>query len=340
MDTTLLVSSCLSQWIIDTGATNHMVADKKLLDERTVNKSNNPKKVLLHNGDITTVTHIGTSSILENTTLFPDFCVFQELFTGKVKGIGKENAGLYLLYTNTAERNKMVALIAKENDTNKSEYSDIVLWHRRCGHVSTQTLKKILHIDTDTIRNRINKCTHFFRYVKTQFDTTVKIIRTDNGSEFVNSVCEQMFKELGTIHQRTCVYTPQQNGVAERKHRHILEVTRAIRFQAQIPITFWGYCVLAAVYLINRMPSIVIGNMSPFERLHKRKPSLMHLRIIGCLCFAKTVQEHDKLMPRAKLAIHMGYSEIQKGYILYDLTTNLSSQAEMLYLEKMFFHLQ
>lgn len=161
---------------------------------------------------------------------------------------------------------------------------------------------------------------HFFKYVKTQYDRIVKVIITDNGSEFVTSVCEQMFKELGTIHQRTCVYTPQQNGVAENKHRHILEVTRAIRFQAHIPIKVWGYCVLVVVYLINRMPSVVIGNISLFERLHKRKPSLMHLRIIRCLCFAKTVQEHDKLMPRAKLAIHMGYSEVQKWYILYDPT--------------------
>lgn len=75
-------------------------------------------------------------------------------------------------------------------------------------------------------------------YVSTQFNKIVKVVRTDNGTEFVNSVCEDMFKKLGIVHQRTCAYSPQQNGVAERKHRHILEVTRAIRFQASIPLKF------------------------------------------------------------------------------------------------------
>ncbi|XP_075081100.1 uncharacterized protein LOC142166259 [Nicotiana tabacum] len=68
------------------------------------------------------------------------------------------------------------------------------------------------------------------------------------------------------------------------------------------------------------MPSSVIGNLSPFEKLYKRKPSIQHLRVLGCLCFAKVVQEKDKLMSRTKSSILMGYSEVKKGYILYDLT--------------------
>ena len=63
----------------------------------------------------------------------------------------------------------------------------------------------------------------FMNFTRNQFGKTAKIVRTDNGTEFINSLCEQLFKQLGIIHQTTCVYTPQQNGVAERKHRHILE---------------------------------------------------------------------------------------------------------------------
>lgn len=78
----------------------------------------------------------------------------------------------------------------------------------------------------------------FLQYVKTQFGKSVKVLRSDNGTEFVNSVCDAMFKDLGIIHQRSCPYTPQQNGVVKRKHRCILEVTRALKFQAKIPLRF------------------------------------------------------------------------------------------------------
>lgn len=107
----------------------------------------------------------------------------------------------------------------------------------------------------------------------------------------MNSVCENMFRNLGIIHQKSCAYTPQQNGVAERKHIHILEVIRAVRFQKNIPIKFWGQCVLSAVYLINRMPNTVICNQTPYERLFGKKPNLSHLRVLGCLAYAEIVQE-------------------------------------------------
>lgn len=123
---------------------------------------------------------------------------------------------------------------------------------------------------------------YFISFVKTQFNKVIKVIRTDNSTKFVNSLCEQLFKNLGMIHQKTCAYTPQQNGVAERKYKHILEITRAIRLPANFPIRFWGHCILATVYILNRLPSSVIANISPYERLYNRKPSLNHLRVLGC----------------------------------------------------------
>ncbi|XP_075086039.1 uncharacterized protein LOC142168786 [Nicotiana tabacum] len=69
------------------------------------------------------------------------------------------------------------------------------------------------------------------------------------------------------------------------------------------------------------MPSSVRANMSPYEKLYGKKPSLKHLKVLGCLCFSKIVQEQDKLMPRSKAAIHMGYATSQKGYLLYDFNS-------------------
>lgn len=68
---------------------------------------------------------------------------------------------------------------------------------------------------------------NFFVYVKNQFLTTVKIIRTDNGSEFINHNCQNLFSSLGIVHQRTAPYSPQHNGRVERKHQHLLQVARS-----------------------------------------------------------------------------------------------------------------
>ena len=113
---------------------------------------------------------------------------------------------------------------------------------------------------------------------------------------------------MGIVHESSCPHTPQQNGVVERKHRHILEVARALRFQGSIPIKFWGECVLAAVYLINRMPTSVLQGRSPYEVFHKTKPKLDHLRTIGCLCYATKAVKEDKFSSRVDQCVMMGYS--------------------------------
>ena len=135
--------------------------------------------------------------------------------------------------------------------------------------------------------------------IKTQFGAHVKVVRSDNGTEFFNSQCIKLFHELGILHQSSCSYTPQQNGVVERKHRHILNIARAIIFQSKLPIRYWGYCVKAVVYLMNRLPSSSISNKSPYELLYSKTPTLDHLKVIGCLCYATVMPKGDKFAERA-----------------------------------------
>ena len=130
---------------------------------------------------------------------------------------------------------------------------------------------------------------------------------------------QDLFKGLGIIHYRTCVHTPQQNGTVERKHRYLLEVARALRFQGHIPIKFWGHCVLTAAYIINRLPSQTLEGKSPYEAFFGKKPCITHLRTFGCLCFASTLPRIDKFAPRAVRSVFMGYSSVTKGYVCFDL---------------------
>ncbi|XP_074306538.1 uncharacterized protein LOC141641789 [Silene latifolia] len=95
----------------------------------------------------------------------------------------------------------------------------------------------------------------FVKYVSTQYNATVKVIRSDNGTEFFQDQCKDFFKTEGIIHQRSIVGRPQQNGRVERKHRHLLDTARALRLHSNLPLKFWGDCLLTATYLINKMPS-------------------------------------------------------------------------------------
>lgn len=117
----------------------------------------------------------------------------------------------------------------------------------------------------------------FFAYTEKQFNKSVKMVRSDNGTEFM--VMSSYFRENGIVHQTSCVATPQQNGRVERNHRHILNVAREIMFQASMPIKFWGEAVLTAAYLINRTPSSVHKGKSPYEILFGTKPDYKQLRV-------------------------------------------------------------
>ncbi|KAL0412092.1 UNVERIFIED_CONTAM: Retrovirus-related Pol polyprotein from transposon RE2 [Sesamum latifolium] len=104
-----------------------------------------------------------------------------------------------------------------------------------------------------------SKLSSFFTSIQTQFHTHVKTIRSDNGSEFVNEQCHALFQSLGIHHQRSCPHTPQQNGIVERKHKHLLNIARSLLHQASLPRKFWGDCILTAAYLINRLPSSLLN---------------------------------------------------------------------------------
>jgi len=150
--------------------------------------------------------------------------------------------------------------------------------------------------------------------VKTQFGKDVKIIRSDNALELSKSYeILDFFTSFGITHQTSCVHTPQQNGVVERKHRHLLEVSRALMFQASLPLRYWGDCVLAATHLINRLPTKVLQGKTPYEKLHGTAPTYNHLRVFGCLCFMTTQKQgRDKFQPRAKACVFLGYPTGQK----------------------------
>lgn len=110
----------------------------------------------------------------------------------------------------------------------------------------------------------------------------LKALRTDNGGEYVSKQFEAYLKQEGIRHELTIPKTPEQNGIAERLNRTLVESARSMLLHAKLPKKYWGEAVRTAAYLKNRCPSKSLEEMTPYEAWHKRKPQLQHLRVFGC----------------------------------------------------------
>jgi hypothetical protein len=163
----------------------------------------------------------------------------------------------------------------------------------------------------------------YHKMVQTQFQSNIQILRTDNGPEYYNLALNSYLQKVGIVHQSSCVDTPQQNGVAERKNKHLLEVTRSIMLATNVPQHFWGEAVLSATHLINRTPSRILNFKTPLSTLQNLFPtskifSSIPLKIFGCSTFVHNLNPHrSKLDPKSIKCIFLGYSPHQKGYRCY-----------------------
>src|SRR3954467_1310131 len=122
----------------------------------------------------------------------------------------------------------------------------------------------------------------------------------------------------GVVHQRTCVNTPAQSGVAERKNWHLLEVARSLLFTMNVPKYMWGEAVLCATYLINMMPLPSLNNRASLQIFRGDSKFLVPPKVFGCVCFVHTRNPGDgKLSHRAKKCVFVGYTPDTKGYKCY-----------------------
>lgn len=123
------------------------------------------------------------------------------------------------------------------------------------------------------------------------------------------------FQSIGISHRVSCPHTHQQNVVVERKHRHIVETGLALLAHSSLPIRFWDKAFLIAIYLINRLPSCVIENYSPIQRLLNIPPNYSMLKTFGCACWPNLRRYNScKLSFHSKKCLFLGYNTLHKGY--------------------------
>ena len=162
----------------------------------------------------------------------------------------------------------------------------------------------------------------FEKFVTRQFNTEIKTVQCDGGGEFINHQFLSHLASSGIRLQVSCPGTPQQNGVAERKHRHLRELGLTLIFASKVPLIYWPEAFQTSCFLINRLPSSVRGFSSPFYLLYKEHPDYSCLRTFGSRCFPllKDSTSH-KLAPKSLPCVFLGYSDRHKGYkCLYPAT--------------------
>ena len=164
----------------------------------------------------------------------------------------------------------------------------------------------------------------FYTEIQTQFNISIRVLRSDNAREYFSAQFTSFMSHHGILHQSSCAHTPQQNGVAERKNRHLVETARTLLLYSHVPFRFWGDAILTACYLINRMPSSVLHDQIPHSLLFPDQPLyFLPPRVFGCTCFVHILTPgQDKLSAKAMKCLFLGYSRLQKGYRCYSLETH------------------
>lgn len=158
--------------------------------------------------------------------------------------------------------------------------------------------------------------------VENQLNKKIKIFRSDRGMEYFSNEFDDFCETNGIIHDRTAPYTPQQNGLAERKNRTLVEMVNCMLVKSMLPLNLWGEALNTACYLHNRIVSRKT-NLCPYELWKNRKPNLSYLKVWGCLAYYRvTDPKRTKLGPRALRSVFVGYAEHSKAYRLLDLNSN------------------
>ncbi|CAL1352482.1 unnamed protein product [Linum trigynum] len=203
-------------------------------------------------------------------------------------------------------------------------------------HATRYTWVYFLRLKSDLL----SVATEFLNMIQTQFDRTVRVVRSDPGGEFSSSPLLNLYKSRGILTHKSCPGVSQQNGLVERKNRHVLEVTRALLLASHVPTSFWPEAVSTAVRLINYQITPVLDQNSPFHRLFSKPPPYSRLRIFGCLCFVLLPRsERTKLTSKTARCAFLGYSDVYKGYLCYDpILKRLRIACNVVFVENVMFY--
>ena len=177
------------------------------------------------------------------------------------------------------------------------------------------------------MKNRVELFSIFQKFhakIRTQFNTSIRILRSDNAKEYLFGPFFSFMSSHEILHQFSYAHTPQRNGVAECKNRYLVETARTLLLHHKVPQCFWRDDILAACYLINCTSSSVLHDKITHSILFPNQPHFcLPPRVFGCVCFVHILTPRQyKLSAKATKRVFLNYSRLQQGYRCYSPNTH------------------
>ncbi|GKC73020.1 retrotransposon protein, putative, ty1-copia subclass, partial [Tanacetum coccineum] len=286
----VMSAQALLDWIMDSGCSYHMTPRLDILfdflecDGGSVQLGDNRECKIRGIGKVRIQLRDGSSFVLHNVRYIP------ELKRNLISLGTLEKEG----FTVKLQSGKVKVINGELNDSVEEKDSLAQVWHKRLGHISEAGLQML---EKSRFKHKVfGKFKEWKQLVENQTGRTVKKLRTDNGLEFCNREFEQLCIESGIARHLTVAGTPQQNRVAERMNRTIMDKVRCLLIQSGLPKTFWAEATCTAAYLINRSPSRAIEKKTPMEMWSGHPSDYGMLRIFGCVAYPHDKQVTSKNM--------------------------------------------
>nr|CAN79672.1 hypothetical protein VITISV_012210 [Vitis vinifera] len=270
-------------------------------------------------------------------TFSDKFVTLQDRSMGKTIGIGRESQGLYHLTSDSSptvciSTDAPLLIHSRLGHPNLSKFEKMVPCFSTLSSLSCESCQLGKHTPVSFPKRLNNRAKSPFELIHTdvwgpcqtastlEFQYFVTFIddysrcTCDNAREYFSAPFTSFMSHNGILHQSSCAHTPQQNWVAERKNRHLVETTHTILLHSNVPFRFWGDAVLTACYLINCMPSSVLHDQIPHFLLFPDQPLYFFPpRVFGCTCFVHILTPgQDKLSAKAMKCLFLGYSRLHK----------------------------
>ncbi|KAJ9536524.1 hypothetical protein OSB04_un000276 [Centaurea solstitialis] len=189
---------------------------------------------------------------------------------------------------------------------------------------SRYTWTKFLKTKDETSSLIIN----FIKAVQVQLKLPVQTVRTDNGTEFKNSILKSFYNSFGITQTFSAARTPEQNGVVERRNRTLVEAARSMLAESQLPQYLWAEAVNTACYTQNRSIIHRRFGQTPYHILFGRVPSVGHFKVFVCKCFVlNETKNRGKFGPKSDELVFVGYSESSIAYRVLNRQTRIITES-------------